>query len=112
MVFGYCYAWVDTGLNAKRWSVERATDYLVKTVAFSQARSQREIERYCASPGQACSYKIGQNEWARLRRRAEAELGSKFEIRQFHEILKEGVMPLDLLDQCVAAWTKRMKAGD
>lgn len=102
---------VDTGLNAKRWSVERATDYLVKTVAFSQARSQREIERYCASPGQACSYKIGQNEWARLRRRAETELGSTFEIRQFHEILKEGVMPLDLLDQRVAAWTKRMKAG-
>ena len=102
---------VDTGLNAKQWSVERATDYLVKTVAFSRPRSQREIERYCASPGQACSYKIGQNEWARLRHRAETELGSKFEIRQFHEILKEGVMPLELLDKRVVAWTERIKAS-
>jgi uncharacterized protein (DUF885 family) len=100
---------VDTGLNAKQWSVAQATDYLVKTVAFTRSRSQREIERYCASPGQACSYKIGQNEWVRLRRRAEAELGRKFDLRQFHEILKEGVMPLELLDQRVAAWTRRMK---
>jgi len=102
---------VDTGLNAKRWSVSQATDYLVETVAFTRPRSQREIERYCASPGQACSYKIGQNEWVRLRRRAEAELGGGFDARQFHEILKEGVMPLELLDQRVAAWTARVKAG-
>ena len=102
---------VDTGLNAKRWTVQQATDYLVETVAFTRPRSQREIERYCASPGQACSYKIGQNEWVRLRRRAEAELGRKFDLRQFHEILKEGVMPLELLDRRVAAWTARMKAA-
>lgn len=102
---------VDTGLNAKKWSVEKATDYLVDTVAFTRARSQREIERYCASPGQACSYKIGQNEWVRLRRRAQSELGAKFDLRQFHEIIKEGVMPLDLLDERVAAWTRRVKSG-
>jgi uncharacterized protein (DUF885 family) len=102
---------VDTGLNSKQWSVQQATDYLVETVAFTRPRSQREIERYCASPGQACSYKIGQNEWVRLRRRAESELGDKFDLRQFHEIIKEGIMPLDLLDKRVAAWTARMKAG-
>jgi uncharacterized protein (DUF885 family) len=88
-----------------------ATDYLVEHTGFTRSRSQREIERYCASPGQACSYKIGQNEWARLRRRAQTELGERFDVRQFHEILKEGVMPLALLDKRVAAWTARAKSG-
>jgi uncharacterized protein (DUF885 family) len=101
---------VDTGIHAKRWSREKATDYFVNTVGFTRARSQREIERYCAGPGQACSYKIGQNEWRRLRNRAQAALGPKFDLRQFHEILKEGVMPLELLDKRVAAWTARQKA--
>jgi uncharacterized protein (DUF885 family) len=101
---------VDTGLHAKQWSREQATDYFVSTVAFTRARSQREIERYCVLPGQACSYKIGQNEWVRLRKLAEAELGAKFDARQFHEVLKEGVMPLDLLDQRVRAWIAKQKA--
>lgn len=102
---------VDTGLHAMQWSREQATDYFVSTVAFTRARSQREIERYCVLPGQACSYKIGQNEWVRLRRLAEAELGAKFDARQFHEILKEGVMPLDMLDKRVRAWISRVKAA-
>ncbi|MEO6040449.1 MAG: DUF885 family protein [Croceibacterium sp.] len=102
---------VDTGIHAKRWSREKATDYFVATTGFTRARSQREIERYCAGPGQACSYKIGQNEWMRLRRRAQAELGARFDLRQFHEILKEGIMPLDMLDRRVAAWTARVKAS-
>jgi uncharacterized protein (DUF885 family) len=102
---------VDTGLHQKRWSREKATDYMVATTGFTRARSQREVERYCVMPGQACSYKIGQNEWVRLRRRAQAELGERFDLRQFHEILKEGVMPLALLDKRVAAWTAQAKAG-
>lgn len=102
---------VDTGVHAKRWSRERATDYMVANVGFTRARSQREIERYCVIPGQACSYKVGQNEWRRLRARAQGELGSRFDLRQFHEILKEGVMPLAMLDKRVAAWTARQKAG-
>ena len=102
---------VDTGLHSKRWSVEQATQYMVDTVAFPRARSQREIERYCASPGQACSYKIGQNVWQDLRRRAEAELGGRFDARQFHEVLKEGVMPLALLERRVEAWMAKVKAG-
>ncbi|MEO6154082.1 MAG: DUF885 family protein [Croceibacterium sp.] len=102
---------VDTGIHAKRWSREKATDYFVDTVGFTRARSQREIERYCVSPGQACSYKIGQNEWRRLRTRAQTALGPKFDLRQFHDLLKEGVMPLDLLDKRVAAWTAKVKAG-
>ncbi|WFL77504.1 DUF885 family protein [Altererythrobacter arenosus] len=102
---------VDTGLNAKRWSVEQATQYFVDTVAFARARSQREIERYCCSPGQACSYKIGQNEWVRLRAKAESELGSRFSLGDFHEILQEGVMPLALLERRVDAWIGKVKAA-
>lgn len=102
---------VDTGLHAKRWSRERATQYLVDNVAFTPARSQREIERYCVIPGQACSYKVGQNVWRAQRDKAEAQLGERFDLRQFHEILKEGVMPLALLEQRVDAWIARVKAG-
>lgn len=100
---------VDTGLNAKRWSRERATQYMVETVAFTQPRSQREVQRYCVMPGQACSYKIGQNVWREQRERAERELGERFVLGDFHDILKEGVMPLDMLERRVGAWIERVK---
>lgn len=102
---------VDTGLHAKRWTRERATQYMVDTVAFTPARSQREVERYCAMPGQACSYKIGQNVWREQRARAEKELGSQFVLGDFHDLLKEGVMPLAMLEQRVGVWIERARAG-
>ena len=89
---------VDTGLNHYKWSREKATDYLVATVGFPRPRAQREIERYCASIGQACSYKIGHTAWVRARQKAEAALGAKFSLPWFHEVLKEGVMPLSMLE--------------
>lgn len=102
---------VDTGLHAKRWSREKATDYMVQVTGSTRPGSQREVERYCGWPGQACSYKIGQNVWRNLRARAEHELGPDFDLRQFHEILKEGVMPLALLEQRVGAWIARNRAA-
>jgi uncharacterized protein (DUF885 family) len=54
---------VDTGIHAKRWSREAATDYMVANTGFTRGRSQSEVERYCAMIGQACSYKIGHNTW-------------------------------------------------
>ncbi|MBC2668611.1 DUF885 domain-containing protein [Novosphingobium piscinae] len=92
---------VDTGLNHKRWSREQATRYMVETTGFTQGRSQREIERYCASVGQACSYKIGHNKWLELRDRAQRRLGAKFSLGWFHEVLLEGAMPLALLERRV-----------
>jgi uncharacterized protein (DUF885 family) len=92
---------VDTGIHTKRWSREKATQYLVDTVGFSQGRSQREVERYCTQPGQACSYKIGHNKWTELRQRAQGKLGNKFSLPWFHDVLKEGLMPLELLDKRV-----------
>jgi len=90
---------VDTGIHAKRWSREQATQYLVETVGFTQARSQREVERYCTQPGQACSYKIGHNKWTELRQRAQSKLGDRFSLAWFHDVLKDGLMPLELLDR-------------
>ncbi|MEA3067585.1 MAG: hypothetical protein QOK41_992 [Sphingomonadales bacterium] len=90
---------VDTGLHSKRWSREQATDYLVKTTGFARPRSQREVERYCTQIGQACSYKVGHTAWARARAEAQKTLGAKFDLKQFHEILKEGAMPLSILER-------------
>ncbi|MCY7280468.1 MAG: DUF885 family protein [Sphingomonas bacterium] len=90
---------IDTGIHTKRWSRAKATDYMVATTGFARERSQREVERYCTQPGQACSYKIGHIAWARARAEAEKTLGSKFELKQFHEVLKEGAMPLTILER-------------
>jgi uncharacterized protein (DUF885 family) len=92
---------VDTGIHAKRWSREQATDYMVETTGFTRPRSQREVERYCTLPGQACSYKIGQNTWVKLRERAQTKLGPKFDLTWFHDVLKDGLMPLAMLEQRV-----------
>ena len=67
----------------------------------SDESAQREIERYCASPGQACSYKIGHIAWTRAREKAQATLGDKFDLRDFHDILYEGAMPLTIFERRV-----------
>lgn len=89
---------VDTGLHAKRWTREQATDYMVATTGFARPRSQREVERYCTQMGQACSYKIGHMAWVRQREKAQAALGERFTLPWFHEVIKEGVMPLSMLE--------------
>ncbi|WP_184116611.1 DUF885 family protein [Sphingomonas abaci] len=90
---------VDTGIHAKRWSREQATDYMVATTGFARPRTLREVERYCTQAGQACSYKVGHMAWTRARARAEASLGDRFDLKQFHEVLKEGAMPLTILER-------------
>ena len=98
---------VDTGLNHKRWTREQAIEHMVATTGFARGRVQREIERYCASPGQACSYKIGHIAWFRARQKAQKALGAKFDLREFHEILREGAMPLTILERRI---DERVKA--
>ena len=90
---------VDTGLHAKRWSREQATAYMIATTGFPQGRSQSEVERYICMIGQACSYKIGHNMWIRLREKAQAALGERFSLGWFHDVLKEGILPLSMLEQ-------------
>lgn len=87
---------VDTGLHAKGWSREEAIRYMTATAAEPENRAAREIERYCAAPGQACAYKLGEIEIARLR--AEAERRPGFSLKDFHDrIVMSGPMPMTVL---------------
>jgi uncharacterized protein (DUF885 family) len=102
---------VDTGLHTKRWSRERATDYMVQTTGFARPRSQREVERYCVLIGQACSYKVGHTAWTRARAEAQKTLGPRFDIKQFHEVLREGAMPLSILERRIRERTTSTSDG-
>ena len=92
---------IDTGLHTKRWTRDQATNYMVETVGFAQPRSQREVERYCTQPGQACSYKVGHAAWVRARERAQQIRGDRFDLKQFHEVLRDGAVPLTILERLV-----------
>ena len=97
---------VDTGLNSKGWSRSQAVDYMVQTTGITRTRLEREVNRYCVSIGQACSYKIGHLAWTRARAEAEKALGDRFDVRRFHEVLKEGAMPLSILQQRIKERTE------
>ena len=99
---------VDTGIHSKRWSREQATDYMVQTTGFARPRSQREVERYCTMIGQACSYKVGHTAWTRARAEARKTLGAKFDLKRFHEVLREGAMPLSILERRIRERTAAM----
>ncbi|KPH66407.1 DUF885 family protein [Novosphingobium sp. ST904] len=94
---------VDSGMHAKRWSREKATDYLIATTGIARGRSQGEIDRYTVWPGQACSYKIGHTMWVKLRDEARAKAGAKWDPRAFHSVLLKGALPLAVLEQLVKA---------
>ncbi|GAB2515184.1 DUF885 domain-containing protein [Lysobacter humi (ex Lee et al. 2017)] len=92
---------VDTGLHAKRWTRQQAIDYGIPP---------SEVDRYVVMPGQATSYKIGQLEIIRLRDKARAQLGARFNPREFHNLLLlTGTVPLTLLEQEVDAWIRRQR---
>ena len=96
---------VDTGMHAKRWSREKAIDYMLSKTGMTEAEVTREIERYVVWPGQATAYKVGQLYILRLRAMAEQQLGEKFDLREFHEmILLNGAMPLEILEESVIDW--------
>jgi uncharacterized protein (DUF885 family) len=90
---------VDSGMHAKRWSREKATDYLIATTGIARGRSQGEIDRYTVWPGQACSYKIGHTVWVKLRDEAKRKAGANWDPKAFHQILAMGAMPLAVLEQ-------------
>ncbi|WP_121116257.1 DUF885 domain-containing protein [Croceibacterium ferulae] len=92
---------VDSGMHHQRWSRERATDFLIDTTGIARQRSQNEIDRYTAWPGQACSYKIGHTQWVKLRDAVKAKQGAAFDPRAFHDVLREGPMPLTVLERLV-----------
>ena len=99
---------VDTGIHTLGWSRERATQYFVDNVGFARGRSQREIERYCVQPGQACSYKIGHAAWLRARAEAQRIAGPRFDLKHFHDILEAGALPLSMLETLTAERARAM----
>ena len=103
---------VDTGIHHMRWSREQAIARFVENEGEAPGFAAREVERYCATPGQACSYKLGHTTIVNLRTRAKAALGAKFEIKDFHEaVLSGGRVPLDILDQVGDAWIASRRAA-
>ena len=101
---------VDTGLHSKGWTREQAIEYSLNNEARPENEIVREIERYMANPGQALSYKIGQLKLIELRERAAAELGDKFDIREYHnQVLETGCIPLQLLEDKIDAWITKSK---
>jgi len=91
---------LDTGIHSKRWSREQAIDYFRANSPNSERDIVKEVDRYINNPGQATSYMVGQLKIAELRARAERELGPRFDIRDFHEVLLgNGALPLDVLEE-------------
>jgi uncharacterized protein (DUF885 family) len=96
---------VDTGIHHLRWSREQAIAYFVDQEGEAPGFAAREVERYCASPGQACSYKLGHTRIVALREKAKAALGPKFQIKDFHDaVLANGRVPLEVLDRVGDSW--------
>jgi uncharacterized protein (DUF885 family) len=103
---------VDTGIHAKGWSRSKVIDYMLTNSAQSETQAISEAERYMAIPGQALAYKIGELKIKELRARAEKALGTKFDIREFHsQVLKDGGLPLDLLEQKIDRWIAATSAA-
>jgi uncharacterized protein (DUF885 family) len=96
---------VDTGLHDKGWSREQAIKYMIDNSTLAESDVVSEVERYIAWPGQALGYKVGDLAIQGLRRKAQAELGDRFDVRDFHrEVLSDGAVPLEVLESKIDRW--------
>lgn len=103
---------VDTGMHSKGWTEEQAVTYFLENSSIPEAAVRSEVRRYLVNPGQATSYKIGMIKILELRARAKEQLGDKFDIRAFHDVvLGGGALPLGILEQRVDQWIAATKAG-
>jgi uncharacterized protein (DUF885 family) len=103
---------LDTGIHAMGWTHAQAADYARRNSATSETVIRSEIERFSAIPGQALAYKIGERKITELRRRAEAALGPRFDIKAFHRaVLEDGALPLDVLDAKIDRWIAARRQG-
>jgi uncharacterized protein (DUF885 family) len=96
---------VDTGVHSRNWTRAQAISYMLDNSSMAQSEVESEVDRYIANPGQALGYKIGQIRIRALRARAEAALGERFDVRKFHdEILRDGALPIDVLEAKMDRW--------
>lgn len=101
---------VDTGIHTGKMNREQAIQYFLSNVAYDEAAATAEIERYMAYPGQALSYKTGAMKIQSLRQKYATELGNQFNLAQFHdELLNQGCLPLQVLEQKMDNWAKRVR---
>jgi uncharacterized protein (DUF885 family) len=102
---------VDTGLHSKDWTREQVIAYMLENSATAETPAISEAERYMAIPAQALAYKMGELKIKELRARSEKALGDKFDIREFHaEVLKDGSVPLDVLEAKIDRWIASKQA--
>ena len=100
-----CRLVVDTGIHAKGWTKAEAIAFMTDNSALSAANIEAEVNRYISWPGQALAYKIGELRIRELRSRAEAALGTRFDLRRFHDaVLGQGAVPLDVLEMQIDGW--------
>lgn len=107
-----CRLVVDTGIHSKGWSKQRAIDFMTDNTALSEANIEAEVNRYISWPGQALAYKMGELKIRELRGKATRELGDKFDLRAFHDVvLGQGAVPLDMLEAQVNRWIEAEKTS-
>ncbi|HEY4070041.1 MAG TPA: DUF885 domain-containing protein [Sphingomicrobium sp.] len=103
---------VDTGIHAKGWTRDQSIQYMLDHSGMGKTDATAEVERYIAIPSQALAYKIGQLTISRLRDKAKAALGDKFDIREYHaQVLDTGALPLPILEKKIDAWIAAKQAG-
>jgi uncharacterized protein (DUF885 family) len=104
---------VDTGIHEKRWTRQEAVTYMLNNTGMAESDVTSEIERYIVLPGQATAYKVGMMKILDLREKAKTALGNKFVLREFHDVvLKNGAVPLDILDRLVGKWITEKLVGN
>jgi uncharacterized protein (DUF885 family) len=104
---------VDTGMHYKHWTREQSITYMLEKTGMPETDVIAEIERYLVMPGQALAYKVGMNKILELREKAKIELGAKFDIKAFHDVvLTGGSMPMALLEKRVDEWIAREKLAN
>jgi uncharacterized protein (DUF885 family) len=99
---------VDTGIHHHRWTREQATQWMIDNAGEAPVGAQREIDRYCVYPGQACSFMVGAMEIRAARERARRRLGNRFDVRAYHDlVLRSGPVPIDVLHAAVDQYAPR-----
>ncbi|MBT1443299.1 DUF885 family protein [Shewanella sp. JM162201] len=107
-----CRLVVDTGIHAKKWTREQGIAYYVENTPNAESDAVKMVERHIVMPSQATAYKVGMNAILDMRAYAQKSLGDKFDIRQFHTLLlKNGPLPLDVLESQIQQWVADTKAG-